>query len=255
MHEMKDVKVHFGRDFWGGSCALIGITAVVFVAFAVWMLNCVVPDSSDMIARYAPMADAFAQADWINAFHPRFCLQFPVLCGTLVWITGLPGDRACQMVALLFFCFSAIPLWILARRLTGSFVAWSSVLIYWLCPDLILHAADGWRDDCRVLSLLLVALGFLLSFTRTNPRPALGSVCLAVAQFLAITLRVDCFAIACLVLLTYCSFCVFRRQLMLVVAPISAWAVATALECQMVYYYTGWWLPAPHMIRFVEAFL
>ena len=56
--------------------------------------------ANDVVARYAPAAEAFAAGDWQYAFHPRFGVYFTAFSGIFVWLTGVDGVIACKIVSI-----------------------------------------------------------------------------------------------------------------------------------------------------------
>jgi len=237
---------------WGqGWVWLAVVLAFVFYSSVAWFWPLSL--SWDMLNRYAPMAEYFAVGEWQYAFHPRFCLQFPTLAGSLVWLSGLSGLHACQLVSVAFWCLAAVPLWRLACHLGGRRVGWFALAFYLLHGELFIVAIQGWRDDCRVLPLLLSLLGLIRLFGGNGESWCTkGPVCVAFGQFLLITLRVDCFLFATVFLFAYGVVCLWRRNLQAVVLPSLAWFAATMAECALVYAYEGWWVPIPHIIPLLE---
>lgn len=225
------------------------LAAVVYGSVAYWG---VVPRSTDMTLRYAPMADAFARGDWYHAFHPRMGTVFQILTGTLCWVTGMAGNKACQLVAVLAWCFATVPLFALARRLFGRQVAFVSLALYLANIDLAFLSFEGWRDNVRILPTLLVVLGFVLTFgTGENRRPIRGCWAVAVGMAVLVMLRVDCFVICSLALAVYVVMCAVRRQWLEMSVATAGWGIGTIAQCVMVSAYTGWWVPVPQAIRFL----
>ena len=68
-------------------CALLTSSIVAILAVLFYPV-----ENPDCAARYALMAEAFARGDWYESFHPRFCVLFQVLTGSLTW----PSQRSCQ---------------------------------------------------------------------------------------------------------------------------------------------------------------
>lgn len=135
-------------------------------------------------------------------------------------------------------------LWAVLRRVFDDVTAYFGSLLVFASVELFKYAGDGWRDDCRILPILLLVLGFqMVGWT--------GAVAMAAGQFLSITLRVDCFPISTLCLIAYSILCLKRRKLALLVLPLIAWVIATALVSWVVYSQTGYFVPAPHYIKFL----
>lgn len=200
---------------------------------------------SDTTFRYAPMADAFARGEWNLAFHPRFGVLFQCVAGSIVWLTGLHGDCACQVTATLFLSVSAVPLWFLARKLFGERVAWWSVAALLVCDDFTRYAMDGLRDVGKCLAFALLGLG------AAEEKPhwfALGLVVL-------ISLVSYGFAVASCLVFLWSLYMLWRKQYLKLALPAFGWAVGTASVTLMVHAFTGHWLPAPHFIKYVGDWL
>lgn len=227
-------------------CAFL--TTIVVATLSVLFYPVENPDSA---ARYALMAEAFARGDWYESFHPRFCVLFQVLTGSLTWLLGCSGLTACKIVSASFMGLSIIPYWCVMRRIFGdSKVAWISVGILIVMPRISGDAMNGLRDTGRILGLALWVLGFLRMLDRKS------SVLLqAGGIFLLVTLKIDCFlpaAVMCIVT----SFIAIRNQFWYVAAScIASFCMAGSLVCLMVWSYTGWFVPAPQYIAFLKGLL
>lgn len=223
---------------------LVWTTAIALTAlFLVIGLTRVIPICGwDVLVRYAPMADAFADGRWSDAFHPRTCVLFQALTGSLVYLIGVSGLTACQVVAIVFWGLSMPALWAVLRRVFDDTVAYFGSILIFASAELFKYAGDGWRDDCRILPILLLVLGFQLTGWS-------AAAAMAAGQFLSITLRVDCFPIATLCLFAYAILCLKRRQFTRLALPVLAWLTATAIVSFVVYSQTGYFVPAPHYIK------
>lgn len=200
---------------------------------------------SDVTFRYAPMADAFARGEWSLAFHPRFGVLFQCLTGTLVYLTGLRGDWACQTIATLLLSLSAIPLWLIARRLFGEKVAWWTVVAYLLCPEFLYWAMHGLRDTGKCLAFALIGLGVVENRSRW----------LGLGVFILVSLVSYGFALGTAFVFGWCVYALWRRQWAQIVWPLVGWALGVAAVTIMVHAFTGHWVPAPHFIRYVGGWL
>lgn len=212
--------------------------------------------SWDVLVRYAPMAEAFAAGDWIDAYHPRFCVLFQVLTGIMVKFLGVSGLQACQIVAILFWGLSFPVLWIVLKRVFDDLTAYIAALLLFLSVDLFLYAADGLRDDCRILPILLSLLAFqyLLS-TDEKKHTWKSSLAMAAAQVFSITLRADCLPISTIILGTFVVLAFVRRNGIVLIAPLLAWALSVGVVCGAVYWRTGWFVPSSQYIRLIERAL
>lgn len=208
---------------------------------------------SDSITRYAPMADAFAQGDWRQAFHPRFGVLFQVLCGSVSWLTGLPGAKSVQVVAVGFLALSGVPLFFLVKRLFNVRVAWWSLALLFVCDDFTRYAMDGLRDVGKCLAFALIAYGAVEQKTLWI---GLGLFCL-------IALVSYGFAVASVLVLAWCLYALATRPVpgsfldvwQPIVFPILGWMAGTASVTFMMHAYTGHWLPSPHYIKILGGLL
>lgn len=236
---------------------LFALTTIIYIVYLTTILVGVLPNFGyDVFERYAPMADAFAAGDWVDAYHPRYCVLFQTLTGMLVWLLGCSGITACQIVAITFFVFAAPVLWAVSRRAFDEETAWWSVALYFVSAELVELAADGWRDDCRILPILLAVYAFqTLLGKRPEDSANKASFAMAASQLLVITLRADAFLISSIILFVFTVAALVSRRWRASLLPVGAWLLAVALNSLMVYSYTGWFVPSDHYIRFLEAVL
>lgn len=251
-----------------------GLGRVWLVAFAVWIvlsaLICwfyplMVFDS---IARYVPMADAFARGEWRLAFHPRFGVIFPPLTGALVWLFGIGGDKACQIVSTAFLAFSAVPVWAIAKRVfKENRVAWVATLLLLIATEYLTYAEDGLRDTGRTLGLAHCALAFVTRGKMPRPRngivscddrrrgilPRVGEGAIMALGILVLSvIKVDLYAFSCVLLAVWCVRSFWYRAWFALVLPILGWTLGTLTMCWMTYAQTGYFLP---MAQFVKLYL
>ena len=123
--------------------------------------------ANDVVARYAPAAEAFAAGDWQYAFHPRFGVYFTAFSGIFVWLTGVDGVIACKIVSILFFSISVFPLYKLFNLIWNNKIALQAVLLYCFCSHLLRYAGDGVRDNGKTLALSLIGCG-VFSFCKKD---------------------------------------------------------------------------------------
>ena len=232
---------------------------VVLVALGYWLVFGVLchwfyPVAiSDALARYAPMAEHFARGEWELAYHPRFGVLFPTLCGLTVKAFGVGGDTAVQSVAIGLLALSAIPLWFLTRELFGVTVAWWAVALLLTVNDFTAHAMDGIRDTGKCLGFALVAYGAVVK------RPLV----LALGMAVLVSLVSYLFAVATVLLLAWWLYLALgerqeqasTRRLGLYGWPLAGFAIGTAAVTYMTHAYTGHWLPAPQYIKLLGAYL
>lgn len=206
-------------------------------------------ENPDCAARYAPMAEAFARGDWYEAFHPRFCVLFQILTGSLVWLLGCSGVTACQIVSAIFLGLAVVPYWHVMRRVfKDDRIAWIALGIMLVIPRVSGDAMNGLRDTGRILAISMWMLGFLKMLDEKR-----GIWLQAAGVFIMVSLKIDCFAPAAVMCLTSILFALRRRlwpgALMI---PVS-FAVAASAVCFMVWSYTGWFVPAPQYISFLKG--
>ena len=116
----------------------------------------------DVASRYAPMAEAFAQGDFLYAFHPRCQMLHTTVAGSIAYISGCDGFTACQYAGFLFFILSVFPLFFLARRIWGASHALMSVCLLLLFSPVVYElASSGLRDSCKMFVQLLMAHGMI----------------------------------------------------------------------------------------------
>lgn len=227
-------------------CALA--TSSVVATLAVLFYPVENPDCS---ARYALMADAFARGEWYESFHPRFCVLFQVLTGSLTWLLGCSGLVSCQIVSAMFMGLSIVPYWHVMRRLFGdSAVAWVSVGILVVIPRISGDAMNGLRDTGRILGIALWLLGFLRMLEH---RPS--ALLQASGLFMLVSLKIDCFVPAAVMCAATVAMAAKMHCWKAAVSSCSAFLVAMSLVCLMVWSYTGWFVPAPQYIAFLKGFL
>ena len=206
-------------------------------------------ENPDCVARYAVMAEEFARGNWYESFHPRFCVLFQILTGSLVWLTGCEGVSACQIVSALFMGLAVVPYWYVMRRLFGSSaVAWISVGILVVIPRISGDAMNGLRDTGRILGIGMWVLGFLHMIDRKSLTwlQALGI-------FFLVTLKIDCFAPAALMCMASLITSIKLRTWSVALSCFLSFLLGAAAVCTMVWAYTGWFVPAPQYIGFLKG--
>lgn len=198
--------------------------------------------AADMVIRYAPMADAFARGEWFYAYHPRFGVLFMTLSGSVAWLTGLDGIRACQITAIGLLALSAVPVWCMVKALYGERAAWFAVVLDLLAIEVFVYAIDGLRDTGRTLGMALCAFAFV--------RCRAGAM--AAGLFILATLRTDLMAVSAFVLGAWWLLSLRSRAWSRLVMPTLAWALGVFLMCTLNHAYTGSWLPVGKMVKMYE---
>jgi len=219
----------------------VGVAATVG-GLAAWAYPVENPDCA---ARYAPMAEAFARGDWYEAFHPRFCILFQILTGSLVWLTNCSGVAACQIVSAAFLGLSVIPYWYIMRRVFDSATAWLAVAILLVLPRISGDAMNGLRDPGRILAVCCWVLGFFNMLDKKRGAAALQ----ALGLFIMVTLKIDCFAPAAAMCMATIFLSVRKRDWRTLVMCASAFVVSSLSVCTMNWFFTGWFVPAPQYIH------
>ena len=227
-------------------CALLSSSIVATLAVLFYPV-----ENPDCAARYALMAEAFARGDWYESFHPRFCVLFQVLTGSLTWLVGCSGQTACQIISATFMGLSVIPYWYVMRRLFGdSTIAWVSVGILIVIPRISGDAMNGLRDTGRILGIALWLLGFLRMMDRKS-----SAWLQAGGLFILVTLKIDCFLPAAVMCASTFVMAIRNRFWNAAITSPIAFISAMSLVCFMVWSYTGWFVPAPQYIAFLKGFL
>ena len=227
-------------------CALLSSSIVATLAVLFYPV-----ENPDCAARYALMAEAFARGDWYESFHPRFCVLFQVLTGSLTWLVGCSGQTACQIISATIMGLSVIPYWYVMRRLFGdSTIAWVSVGILIVIPRISGDAMNGLRDTGRILGIALWLLGFLRMMDRKS-----SAWLQAGGLFILVTLKIDCFLPAAVMCAATFVMAIRNRFWNVAITSPIAFISAMSLVCFMVWSYTGWFVPAPQYIAFLKGFL
>lgn len=208
----------------------------VVLTFLCWLLY--PPTMSDTMARYAPMAEAFARGEWTLAFHPRFGVIFQVCAGTLAFL-GLPGDLACQATAIGALLLAGVAMWYVAERLFDRETAWWTFALVALCEVFLGNAMDGLRDPVKCLAFAWLGRGVVER----------RAIWFALGLFVLMTVVSYGFALALVLLLGWYAW--QRRSWW----PILLFLLGTVVETVMVHAYTGYWVPVPQIVRIVGRFL
>jgi hypothetical protein len=222
-----------------GAAAIVAVLSVLFYPV----------ENPDCAARYAPMAEAFARGDWYESFHPRFCVLFQVLTGSLVWLSGCSGVAACQVVSAVFFGLAAVPYWHVMRRIfKDDRVAWLSLGILLVIPRVSGDVMNGLRDTGRILAVSMWVLGFIKMLDEKR-----GIYLQALGIFVMVSLKIDCFAPAAVLCLLSIGFALRGRLWRGALLIPAAFVLAAVAVCTMVWSYTGWFVPAPQYISFLKG--
>ena len=226
--------------FWawkGAPILVVGCSSLVAaVVGAIYLIP-----SPDALCRYAPMCEAFAAGEWSEAFHPRFGVGFPALCGIVRAVTGLDGLATCSCVAMFLWALSAYPFYVIVRRLFGSTAALFALVIYFLAPQPIIWSLRGMRESARMLGTLLMVAGILARYQKDN-----GLVSAILGGLVLCTFRNDTILVAGAFALVFAVVDHFRLRTWGFFAALLA---IVQLPCALVWSRLGYWLPAAQYIR------
>lgn len=217
------------------------ITAAVSVAVMVFAALFPLA-ATDTLCRYAPMAEAFAAGNWAEAFHPRFVTGMPVAAGLVRLLTGLDGLSSCAAVAALAWALCAIPLFSIADRVFGRTTAWFALALYFICPQTLLWALKGLREPFKILGTLLAVDAVLC--IRERGWLAFGEAAAGLA--LLLTFKADTVLLGFILWGAFAAVDRFRVRTWCL-AAFAAFAVQG--NCWLVYVWTGYWFPVPHLVR------
>lgn len=227
-----------GRFFREHALAIVALTAgAVTVGMAVFSPIL----STDTCCRYAPMAEAFAAGNWEGSFHPRFCIGMPVVSGIFCRLTGLDGYASCAAVSTLAWVVAVFPLFRLTQRIFGSHTAWFAVVLYLICPQILLWGLKGLKEPFRVLGLLL-AVDALYECRAGGNRNLLEA---ALGAILLFFYKVDAIAYGLVFTVAYACLC--RSAVRALTLALVSF-ICLSLDCALVYDWTGYCFPAPNYI-------
>lgn len=194
------------------------------------------PSYHDILFRFAPMAELFAEGEWYEAFHPRFGVLFTILPGCLVWLTNCTGLTACIWVALTLWVWAIPVLFLFMERLFDRKIAWITVGLYIFCPLLFYWSLVGCRESSRTLGLLMATTAIFLR--RENQS---GWWWMFGALPLLTLFRLDTVLILGVLLLLYAYYDRFRWR---------TWSLITLTilflqpMCYLTWIWLGYWLPS-----------
>ena len=217
------------------------IAAAVFAVVAAALAACFPLFATDTACRYAPMAEAFADGNWAEAFHPRFCVGMPVVAGLVRVFTGLDGYASCAAAATFAWALSVLPVFWLADKVFGRRTAWFAVALYVICPQPMIWGLKGLREPFKMLGLLLMTDALF----RCRDKGWTPAVEASVALLLLFTFKCDAIALGGVLAFVFALLDGFRWRTLVVAL---SGALALQPMCVLVYAWTGYWLPAPHYV-------
>lgn len=221
------------------------VTAVVAVAVTAFAA-CFPLFATDVACRYAPMAEAFAEGNWTEAFHPRFGVGMPVVAGLVRMATGLDGYASCAAASSFAWALAILPTFRIADKVFGRRAAWFAVVLYVICPQPLIWGLKGLREPFKMLGLLLMS-DALFGCREKGCAPAVEA---SAALLLLFTFKCDALLIGGVLAVAYAVADRFGRNTWIVAA---AGALSLQPMCALVYSWTGYWLPAPHYVRLLQA--
>lgn len=199
--------------------------------------------ATDSACRYAPMAEAFAEGDWAEAFHPRFGVGMPVVAGLIHLVVRCDGYSACAAASTFAWALGVWPVFRLGVRVFDVRTAWFAVVLYLLCPQPLVWALKGLRESFKLLGVLMMADA--LFSARTETRRWYPAAVAAAALWLLFTFKCDAILPGGILALVFMFVDGFRWRS---AAVGLAGALALQPMCALVFSWTGYWLPAPHYV-------
>ncbi len=227
--------------------AVYGVFVALLAIYSVFALLCR-EGSTDVFVRYAPMAEAFAEGRWTEAFHPRFGVSFQVISGFFVWVTGglLDGWDACICASVLAYACTFRPLWKLLRRVFDEPTAWFGVLLLAISPQVLRWVSSGMRESYRMLGLVLLVEAIFACRDGEKRASLIGG---AIGALVLCTIRVDSIAAALFLVFVFCCVDRFTRTSWILCAVTFVCLQPTSF---LVWKWTGWWVPAIQYIGILE---
>lgn len=220
--------------------AAFGVAVMVFAA-------CCPFYATDTLARYAPMAEAFAVGNWAEAFHPRFGVGMPVVSGLACWL-GLDGLSACAAVSSLAWALGAIPLWMIADRIFDRRTAWVALLLYLICPQAMLWGLKGLREPFKIFGSLLSVAGVLACCSERR----LSLFCMLVGTVFLMTFKPDGILLSVALLALYACLDRFGRNAWI---ALGAGVLVLQPMCWLTWLWTGYWVPSTQYVKIVAKLI
>lgn len=171
------------RAAWPFWCFLALTAMILFPVFID-----VIPQR-DVAFRYAPMAEAFRDGDFIYAFHPRTGFLHTFTAGVFAWVLHCSGFMACKLSSLLFMALSVFPLYAIMRRVYSRFMAEICTFIFVFASQLQRLGWSGLRDAHKCF--LIILAGYALIVIYQQREKWTGYLWLGVAVGLGIVTRGD----------------------------------------------------------------
>ena len=216
---------------------------VALAAFAVCLAFAVTNPlvEYDTMVRYAPMAEAFAQGNWQDAFHVRFGVLSSAVSGLLCKCLGVDGLSACVILAALGWALCVLPIYIIGKTVFDERTAWFAVALYLICPLTLQYAFKGLREPLKMLGVLLMAAGVFQALERQSDKPCAGLVNAVTGGVLLCLIKVDTVLFAALLWMFFAGVDRFRRSTWILALAL---ALAVQVPCWQVWRECGWWVPS-----------
>lgn len=222
-----------------------GEKKIWLVALGYWLtvsalaMTCYSIFLSDTIYRYGTMAEAFASGDFMTAFHPRFGMLWPTLIGSVIWLTDISAEDACQLVAFGFSALSFVPAWHILRKLFDEEVAWLVVALMMVMPEFFLYSLNGLRESSRMFGVLMLVGGVMLAYR---------SWMVAIGLFVLSTARADAWVFAGCFYVAWLALSLYRKSARALILPTLSVVVANVLLTAVTYAHTGVYAPYAQII-------
>ena len=162
---------------------------LVFIVLSILPVLSEVIPQRDVAFRYAPMAEAFRDGDFIYAFHPRTGFLHTFTAGIICYLFRCDGFLACKISSLLFMGLGLFPLYAVMRRVYSRFMAEICTFIFVLASQLHRVSWSGLRDSHKTFLILLAAYSLILIFQERDKLS--GYIWLGIAAGLGIVTRGD----------------------------------------------------------------
>ena len=176
-------KISMVRAAWPYWCFM-----ALIVLSLIPLLIDVIPQR-DVAFRYAPMAEAFRDGDFVYAFHPRTGFLHTFTAGVFSWIFRCDGFLACKISSLLFMGLGIFPLFGLMRRIYSRAMAEICTFIFVLASQLQRLGWSGLRDSHKTFLILLAAYALIVIYQERERW--IGYIGLGIAAGLGIVTRGD----------------------------------------------------------------
>ena len=171
------------RAAWPFWCFLVLVAMVLIPVFID-----VIPQR-DAAFRYAPMAEAFRDGDFIYAFHPRTGFLHTFTAGVFAWLLHCGGFMACKLSSMLFIALPVFPLYGIMRRVYSRFMAEITTFIYIFASQLQRLGWSGLRDSHKCFLILLSGYALIVIYQQREKWS--GYIWLGIATGLGIVTRGD----------------------------------------------------------------